>query len=446
MHGSRTNRRARGWGSALLVGGLVLTGGTPSLLAGGPTPDGPPAPIAPPPAAPAPAPTPVPVPVPVPVPAAAPPAAPLAPNAVPPAGHGEFSTEGRIDKPDGTSVYFYRTNFAKAGELIAALTTLVTIPGATYKEFPRQNQILIMGTPEVIETALDAIAYFDIPDPQVYVEAKIVEMTYDNNFEFGFSGLWDRDQVGPNTIFRGGSVTLNPPSFFQSQLPGSQPFQGAGISFGFVGKTAQEFGLMDLTLQALQRDGTAEVLSKPSIVATEGVKAEVHTGQKTPVVTIQNAASAPAGETLLVNTTYIETKIGLEVMAVHIGDQFVKLDVFPTVSGVAGYSVGVNGTSAPIILDRTAHTVVTMGDGDTLIIGGLYTNATVKDNAKFPFLGDIPCIGKLFTRTKDSKVKTELVFFITPHILRKKSDYTVITPPAEKLRLGEEPTEPGCKK
>ena len=154
-------------------------------------------------------------------------------------------------------------------------------------------------------------------------------------------------------------------------------------------------------------------------------------------VTTQPASSAsnPSGDTLLLDTTYVETKIGLEVTPLHIGDAFVTMEVNPTVSGVTGFSVGQGGTSAPIISDRMAKTTVTMADGDTLVIGGLFTNSTVSDKAKMPFLGDIPCIGKLFTRTKDQKVKTELVFWITPHILRKKTDYKIITPPAEVERL-----------
>jgi len=373
---------------------------------------------------------------------AAPPAAPAAPAAptspapaAPPPPTISFPEEGRIQDGDGTSIYFYRTNFVKPADLVATMKNLLTIPGVVLKDFPRQNQVLVQGTPEAIETALDAFAYFDVPDPQVFVEAKIIEITYESNFEFGFSSLMDRDLQGPNTIFRGGATTLNPPSFFQSQQPGNLPFQGTSVVFGFVGKMAEEFGAFDLTLQALQRDGTAEVLSKPSIIATEKIKAEVKTAQKTPIIQIRNAQSANGIETLLLDTSYVETKIGLEVTATHIGDAFVTMEVNPTVSGVTGFSVGQGGTSAPIISDRSAKTTVTMADGDTLVIGGLFTNSTVSDKAKMPFLGDLPGIGKLFTRTKDQKVKTELVFWITPHILRKKTDYKIITPPAEAERL-----------
>jgi type II secretory pathway component GspD/PulD (secretin) len=368
--------------------------------------------------------------------------------APPPGAPPETFEEGKVVRSDGTTIYFYRSNFVAAGDLVKSVTTLLALPGVTMKDFPRQNQILIEGTSEAIETALDALAYFDIPEPQVYVEAKIIEITYESNFEFGLSLLWDRDVAGPDTLFRGGSANLNPVSFFQSQLPGNLPFQGVGTSFGFVGKTAEKFGALDLTLQALQRDGTAEVLSRPSIIATQNQESYVSTGQKTPVVQIKNAGSTPAGATILLESSYVETNIGLKVKPTHIGDAFVTLHVFPEVSTVTGFSTGAAGTSAPIISTRKAETTITMADGETLIIGGLYTNATIVDKAKIPLLSDIPGLGALFTRTRDTCVKTELVFFITPHVLRKRTDFKVITPPMEEERLrgDKAPCLPGSSK
>jgi type II secretory pathway component GspD/PulD (secretin) len=241
--------------------------------------------------------------------------------------------------------------------------------------------------------------------------------------------------VGPDSFFRGGSANLNPPSFFQSQLPGNLPFQGIGLSFGFVGSDAEKHGALDLTLQAMQRNGQAEILSRPSIVATQGVKASVSTGQEIPTFAITNANSNPGGTTLVLTPSSAQTKIGLDMTATHIGDSFVTLQVDPTVDGVIGFSTSQAGASAPIISRRKASTTVTMADGDTLVIGGLITKSTVSDKAKIPLLGDIPLLGKLFTRTKDVETKTELTFWITPHILRKRADFKVIVPPGERERL-----------
>jgi type II secretory pathway component GspD/PulD (secretin) len=150
---------------------------------------------------------------------------------------------------------------------------------------------------------------------------------------------------------------------------------------------------------------------------------------------VQSANLNGGVEAVALTQVSVKTKIGLDILPSFIGDGFVTMKVDPTVSDVTGFSQGPGGTSAPIVSTRMASTTVTIADGDTLIIGGLYTSTSISDKAKVPFLSDIPGLGKLFTRVKDQKVKTELVFFITPHVLRKKVDYKVIVPPGEAERL-----------
>ena len=121
---------------------------------------------------------------------------------------------------------------------------------------------------------------------------------------------------------------------------------------------------------------------------------------------------------------------------VHIGESFVTLKVNPTVNGLAGLAVSqAGGTFAPIQTTRSASTTVTLGDGETLVIGGLYTNTQSMERARTPFLSDVPILGELFTRTAETKAKTELIFILTPHIVRKTKDLKIITPPAELERL-----------
>src|SRR5262245_8828176 len=270
--GGRAGFRLVSWAFAA----CVLGSASQKALADPPPP--PPAPGQPgaPPTFPTPQPCPGPKPAtPAPAPPVPTPPAPgTPPPANPPAGtcpkvvrstNPPVQEEMRLRRADGTEIYFYRTNFVTPGELIQAVTSLVNIPDLLLKDIPRSNQVAMQGPSEAIDTGLEVFAYFDVADPQVFVEAKIVELTYDSNFEFGFSSILDRNVDGPNTIWRGYNVNLSPPTFLQSQLPGASPFQGAGLAFGFVGKLAEEFGAMDLKLEALQRDGTAEVLSRPSI-------------------------------------------------------------------------------------------------------------------------------------------------------------------------------------
>lgn len=347
-----------------------------------------------------------------------------------------FHNEGLIERADGTIIYFYRTNFALPADIITAVKAMgfEKLPGLNRLQSLKknQNQVLIEGEPDAVEMVLDAIAYFDVAQPQVFIEAKVIEVTYDSNFEFGLDYLHDRSTNGPNTFFRGADATLNPPSFLRSGFAPGFPFQGSSAAFGFVGKNQMKFGDFSLNYQALQINGKAEILSRPSIIATQGIKATVSTDETIPIVAL-NFASRNDEQFRASN---VKTGVKLEVTPKHVGENFVTLQVVPRVQGAdALAATRTGGTFAPIQTVREASTQVTLGDGETLVIGGLYTNRTSTEKAKTPFLSDIPFLGELFTRTRETKQKTELIFILTPHIVRKTADLKIVVPPKELERL-----------
>jgi general secretion pathway protein D len=188
-------------------------------------------------------------------------------------------------------------------------------------------------------------------------------------------------------------------------------------------------------------EGKAEVLSKPSMIATQGLPAELVTSESVPTLVLDTSNSAINAQGLVQgsNQNYkvapAETGVTLRVTPSHVGDSFVTLKVNPEVKGISGLAATQGGTLAPITTVRRADTTVTMGDGETLVIGGLYTNSHITEKAKTPLLSDIPVVGCLFTRTRETKAKTELVILITPRIVRKTAELRVITPPAELERL-----------
>ena len=362
-----------------------------------------------------------------------------------------FHNESLIQRADGTVSYFYRTNFVSPADLIGALkaggfTKLLGPPPEGIKENLRpvkgQNVLVIDGDSDGVEMVLDAIAYFDIATPQVFVEAKVLEITYDSNFEFGVNYDWSRDDVGPNTLFRGAGGILSPPSILRSGFPPAFPFQGSELLFGLVGKKAEKWGALDLAIQALQVRGKAEVLSKPSIIATQGVQATVQTTEERTQAILHEARTADT----IFRTTSVKSGVTLTVTPTHIGDAFVTLKINPVVNGSAGLAVNqISGTFAPIQTTRSADTTVTLGDRETLVIGGLYTNTKTMERARTPFLSDVPVLGELFTRTAETNAKTELIFILTPHIVRKTKDLKIITPPAELERLEKEASKKDCK-
>lgn len=346
---------------------------------------------------------------------------------------------GVIYRADGTVVYFYTTQHVTPADLVAS-ARLMKLPfenkdnpgiGVTFTPFPAQNQVLLEGFVEDVDMALEALKYFDMPTPQVFVEAKVVEITWDSNFEFGLDYLLDRNAVGPDTLFRGVEGVLSPSSFLASGLPGGLPFQGSSLALGFVGANAVDFGAFSAAFRALQESGKAEVLSNPSVVCTQGIPAQVVTSE---TININQLESADRGNERY-KSAPATTGVDLTVKALHVGSDHVTLELEPKVDGLAGFASRIGGTLSPIQTKRRAKTTVTMRDGDTLVLGGLYTNRTVREEAKTPFLSDVPVLGTLFTRQREAKQKSELVFLLTPKIMRKAANPRIIAPPAELKRL-----------
>jgi hypothetical protein len=397
------------------------------------------------PPAPAPAPQPAPPAAQPPAPPAQPPPAPVPePEKQPlltfPDDRGiDASGTGVIYRADGTVVYFYTTQYV-APEDLKKSAELMKLPfvdkanpgiGVSFTSFPAQNQLLLAGYPEDVDMALEALKYLDMPTPQVFVEAKVVEITWDSNFEFGLDYLLDRNVAGPNTLFRGVEGILSPPSFLASTLPGGLPFQGTSMALGFVGQNAIDFGAFEAAFRALQENGKAEILSNPSIVCTQGIPAQVTT---TEIFNVNQLERADRGNEFY-KTNPAKTGVELVVTAKHVGAEYVTIELWPKVDGLAGFASRIGGTLSPIQTHREAKTTVTLRDDETLVLGGLYTNRTVREEAKTPLLSDVPVIGTMFTRQRESKQKSELVFLLKPTIIRKATNPRIIAPPAELKRL-----------
>lgn len=372
-----------------------------------------------------------------------------------------YPENGYIERDNKDIVYFYRTNFATPVSLIAALTSVgfANLPGIkSLKEYAAQNQLVIEGDPDVVRLLVEALQFFDVSEPQVFIEAKVIEITHEGNFEFGLGYWMDRNEQGPDTLVRGFSGVLNPSSALRSAYPPEVPFQGASLLLGLVGSNADKYGLSDMTLQALQVSGKAEVLSRPSLIATQGKPASVVTEEQTPILTLQQAVGTvvrtagtgqeTVGDQVTVRSAPVKTGVSLTVTPEHIGNRYVRLTINPQVDGVAGLaSIRAGGAFAPITTMRKVSTTVTLGDGETLVIGGLYTNQRTTEKARTPLISDLPLLGHLFTRTKETKQKTELIFILTPHIVDKTSDLKIVVPPKELERLeshGDKEIQP-CK-
>jgi len=368
----------------------------------------------------------------------------------------EFLTEDLVLRKDGKLMWFYRTNHVWASVLASSLTKM-KVPALetvvrdavqtsftydsknerinlasppTLKKGVDENTLILIFPPaykEMVEEFLDRL---DVPSPQVFIKAKVVEVTLDSELDIGVSMIFNRSGSDPNNpqntnaFFRGFSSAFKPGSFTEPNA--------SGLSL-FFDDLGQKYGVLQAEINALQERGSANILSEPSILAAQGQLATIITGTQTPIAEV-----TVTGGSERISTTFKETGIKLNFMPLHIGREYVKLRMRTEVSSVTGFltTQGQNvSVQTPIIATRNAETVVTVRDGMTLVIGGLYAISEIDNKEGVPILGDIPVLKYLFSRTKKSKIKSELDFFVTPFIVKHRLDTGIITPPGEQDRL-----------
>jgi type II secretory pathway component GspD/PulD (secretin) len=345
--------------------------------------------------------------------------------------------DGSIETGNSVIRYWHVNHKAPtliAGELLRFKEFLG--PDVVWDEKTRSQNILRLEAPAekwpLLEKLLEVI---DVPEPQVFVEAKIIEIKYDSNLEFGVEAIYDRRKAtdAAQPFFGKFVGAFNPESYLDS-LGTSTPWGGGTFEFKTVNdRWVAEHGEYTYILRALQERGSAEILSKPSIIATQGQKATITTGEKFPVQTVSLRGNQPT-----VSTTFEETGIKLDIEPILVGREYVTLSIHAEDSQVTGTVPGPEGSVQPIISKRQATTRVNVRDGETIIIGGLLISSTLETKSGLPFISDIPLLGYLFSATKTAESKGELVFFIRPSIIKRSMQQSVIVPPGERRRIEDE--------
>ena len=342
----------------------------------------------------------------------------------------KVNRDGSIERGDLVTRY-WQVNHESPATLGQEL--LLYVGSKDVKIAPKSQNILRIEAPRekwpIIESLLEVL---DVPAPQVYVEAKIIEIKYDSNLEFGFEGSYDRRKAtdAAQPFFGSFGANFNPESYLESLGTGTI-FQGGTFNFKTVGtRNVAGHGEYSYIVRALQSRGSAEILSQPSIIAAQGKKASITTGLRFPVQSVD----IRSGQTI-VTTKFEKTGIKLDIEPKLVGRDYVNLSIKAEDSQVTERIAGPSGSLNPVISERTAATEVTVRDGETIIMGGLLSSSTIESKQGLPFISDIPLIGLLFSSNRTQEVKSELVFFITPRIIKRK-EQTVILPPGESHRLG----------
>jgi general secretion pathway protein D len=200
---------------------------------------------------------------------------------------------------------------------------------------------------------------------------------------------------------------------------------GAGTTLGFGQFTDDVFNFAGL-VSALEGDGSTNVLSTPNLVTLDNQEAEIFVGQELSIPS--GSFSSTGGSTSTVNpfTTFERKQVGIRLKVkpqINEGDA-IRLDIEQTVDGI---SAGSAGTGDIVTSERSIKTTVLVDDGKLLVLGGLIKDDLVETEQKVPLLGDIPLLGMLFRYKSVKKVKTNLMVFLRPTILRTKNDNLNLT-------------------
>ena len=284
------------------------------------------------------------------------------------------------------------------------------------------NAIVVNAPPKMMRSLMQIVDKLDIRRAQVLVEAIIVEVIADKTAELGITwavegaasttpiGATNFPSAGPGVVQLAGAAAGGG----EGVDPGS--LIGEGITFG-VGRLSDTGVSFAAILRALEGDPDTNIISTPSLVTTDNEEASLNVGQEVPFVT--GSFTNTGGNIGSVNPfqTIQREQVGVKLTItpqINEGNSLL-LDISQEISNIAQ---SVEGATDLITNQRIVETTVIVDDGQILVLGGLLEDVLRESEQRVPILGSIPFLGALFRVQSTDKVKTNLLVFIRPKILR----------------------------
>ncbi len=298
------------------------------------------------------------------------------------------------------------------------------------------NSIVIVASPGDYQNLVQVIKQLDRKRKQVFVEAMIVEASIEKLQELGAKWRLIAEKDG-EPIAVGGFGTIDPASM-------------KNILFGLTGLTAGGMGnFLEIPLTTVNQDGTVttttfnvpgfaalfslnefkgavNVLSTPQILTSDNKEAEIIVGENVPFIS-KRERDITTTNTVLSSIERKDVGITLRITPQITEGDYVKMDIFQEISSVKPESETILINIGPTTTKRSTKTTVVVKDNQTVVIGGLMEEREEETVNKVPLLGDIPLLGWLFKNKTVEKRKTNLLVFLTPHIVRESEQLTHLT-------------------
>jgi type IV pilus assembly protein PilQ len=301
--------------------------------------------------------------------------------------------------------------------------TKASLSNISFSTFPKVSIITAYGPPSQLEDVARRIAEIDVPQKQVFIETRIVDILRQYSRSLGVQ--WGGRLNQPINSFFPASVAV---AGGAGSIGGTQ---NAVINFPATDQTktgltpaavalalADAHGTIRLNMQlsALEQEGKSKTLSNPKIVTVNGVTAKVESGREIPYQT----TSANLGT----QTEFKKAVISLEVTPLITPDNMVNMKIVVKKQDADFTNQVLN---VPSILTRVVETNVIVPDGGTAILGGVFENIKADTDTGTPFLSKIPIIGWLFKSNDKIDNEKEFLIFITPRIVKGDLSSTVVS-------------------
>ena len=320
---------------------------------------------------------------------------------------------------------FVRIRYAKALDIVGLFEAgsedggSLTSPRGSVVVDVRTNSIIITDTEAKLAEIRDLLALVDIPVRQVMIEARIVVAQSDATKNLGIQWGGGYLNKSDDNIVSVSGDTTNVVSLTDSAIAGtlaSVSYPGAllvdlgvastsGFAIGFASSDL----FLTAELSALEAEGEGEIVSQPKVITGDKQEASIKSGTEIPY-----QQSSPSGETTV---AFKEAVLALFVTPNITPDDRIMLDLRVNQDTVGALVPTGNGGRIPSIDTTQLETQVLVGNGETVVLGGVFKTEDVEQVRKVPFFGDIPYIGAFFRSETQVHKKQETLIFITPRIL-----------------------------
>jgi general secretion pathway protein D len=312
---------------------------------------------------------------------------------------------------------FYLTNLSAPTELQDVVNAIrAVLDVQRVQQLLSQNALVVRGTPDQIALAEKLVEDLDKARPEVIIDIAVMQVSTDKSKTLGFSP--------PTSATVTLQDNLNTTSTTSTTTTTTGTTSGtAGINLNTLGSlTAQNFNVSigSANLSAMMSNSDTKLIQNPQVRALDGQKASLKIGDRVPVATGSfQPGIGGVGINPLVNTQfqYLDVGVNIEITPhVHANGE-ITLKMTMDVSAVTGQS-NIGGISQPIIGQRKIENEIRLRDGESNLLGGIMEDQQTKALAGIPGLANIPILKYLFGQTTQDHSENEIVFAITPHIIR----------------------------